>query len=104
MSASRMISLRVGGGRRNGGDGILGSGDDRGNSRDGGGNGGAGAASQRSTNASMEDGQHNPAVRRWGIGGLRRSSSSSEGSRRVYHIIVERVSVQMRVKAEPQLL
>ncbi|GKF18976.1 hypothetical protein Tco_0063894 [Tanacetum coccineum] len=50
MSASRMISLRVGGGSHNGGDGILGSGD-------GGGNGGADAASQRLTNASMEDGK-----------------------------------------------
>ncbi|GKG14214.1 hypothetical protein Tco_0353814, partial [Tanacetum coccineum] len=55
--ASGMISLRIGCGSSDGGNGILGSGDDRGDSKDGNGDRGVGAATQLSTNASMDAGR-----------------------------------------------
>ncbi|GKC95653.1 hypothetical protein Tco_1161095, partial [Tanacetum coccineum] len=59
MSASRMISLRVGDGSSNGGDGILGSGDDSSDSGDGDGDGhgGVGAVRHSSMSASMDGGK-----------------------------------------------
>ncbi|GKB52977.1 hypothetical protein Tco_0903730, partial [Tanacetum coccineum] len=55
-SASRMVSLQMGdGGSR--GDGILGRGDDKGDSGDGDGDGGVGATSHASMCASKDDGK-----------------------------------------------
>ncbi|GKA71870.1 putative reverse transcriptase domain-containing protein [Tanacetum coccineum] len=70
MSASGMISLWVGGGSSNGGDVILGNGDDKGDSGDGGGNGDAGAVRHASMCASKADGD----------GGVGATSSPLNGS------------------------
>ncbi|GKE38097.1 hypothetical protein Tco_1461502 [Tanacetum coccineum] len=55
-SASRMVSLQMGDGGSHG-DGILGRGDDKGDSGDGDGDGGVGATSHASTCASKDDGK-----------------------------------------------
>ncbi|GJY33355.1 hypothetical protein Tco_0417824 [Tanacetum coccineum] len=57
MSASVMISLRVDDGRSNGGDRILGNGDDRCDNGDGGGDGGVGAVAYSAMRASMDVGK-----------------------------------------------
>ncbi|GKG53895.1 hypothetical protein Tco_0555295, partial [Tanacetum coccineum] len=57
MSALGMISLRVYDGRSNGGDGILGNGDDRGDNGDGGGDGGVSAAAYSVMRVSMDAGK-----------------------------------------------
>ncbi|GJV49484.1 hypothetical protein Tco_1439696 [Tanacetum coccineum] len=57
MSTSRIMYLRVGDGKSNGGDGILGNRDDSGDNGDGGGDGGVGAAAYSAMRASIDAGR-----------------------------------------------